>query len=665
MSNVEIYNNTFSGTDMIASIVFPNCAPITIGELATASYSIYREKNPVRTLSKISVRGFTKGSRTVAGTLIFTVFDKHIVNRIRAEVPYLRDMVRIKTDELPTFDLYITMGNEYGASARINLYGLTIVDEGKVLSIEDLFTENQWSYMARDIDLLDDIGAEQNKPLTEFREADEINGSFTSDTLVMDNTFEQMQKELQAYKDAQKAKVEAERAAELKKYTYTVPDLSYKPVIDVSEVADGGEGDTIWHLTDSEKAHLYDKNRPQITVTDRHVADKNFDDAYKENNGVRSVKVAVRADNRLDGGKPFLSGVTIGVDIAFNDDEGHYVRDYVGKGTINNDLTVILDLHEYHNWTPTKPTIILYVAKGHRSLKDAKNVPYVVVGDNTKTINSDSEGRPDNVISFVWAEEGSTSAGTATDVNSMELTLSAKGFGQVISDHAVKIYRDAHITGKKNDDGSYRTTEWLTKRFLVQHQYLINPFHAKNYNDCKPEKVDSGFRLWISDIKKGGKYFSFDNARMYLVNTQISCDVVIGVDIGNGGETVISNGSQANANAFTGISDDDFHDSFHFSGAPPISNGGYKDFYIYTDTPLISGNKIFINLVGGAFDMICTHSKEAAAINLSDLKATFRNWKATYIPPLPGEAPISFKVNGPELKVIVDVMTTETLSEIK
>lgn len=145
---------TFSGADMIVSILLPGSKPYAVGECSTVSYSILRDLQEVRTLGRISVRGYARGQRRIAGTIIFTVFEQHMVNNLKREIDYLRQIGRLKSDELPPFDIIITGATEYGRAARLVIYGATVYEEGKVLSIEDIFTENVWSYMARDIDVL-------------------------------------------------------------------------------------------------------------------------------------------------------------------------------------------------------------------------------------------------------------------------------------------------------------------------------------------------------------------------------------------------------------------------------------------------------------------------------------------------------------------------------
>lgn len=146
--------NSFSGCDMVAVINIPGVEKtMVIGELQTISYSIHREVSPVRALGRINPKGFTRGPRTIAGSLIFTVFDNNIVNKIMQEMNRAEDkrMDHVVMDEMPPFDVVITMVNEYGQSSYMVIEEIVVVDEGQVMSIEDMITENTMSYMARDI----------------------------------------------------------------------------------------------------------------------------------------------------------------------------------------------------------------------------------------------------------------------------------------------------------------------------------------------------------------------------------------------------------------------------------------------------------------------------------------------------------------------------------
>lgn len=167
MPMFEEYRKTYSsysGCDMVASIIIPDycdAKPIVIGSLQTISYSIHREVNPVRALGRINPLGFTNGPRTIAGSLIFTVFDKNLVRQIISKIKSKdkESIDKIKTesivmDEMPLFDVLIVMKNDYGQKSRLIIKGIVIVDEGQVMSIEDMITENTMSFMAEDIEVL-------------------------------------------------------------------------------------------------------------------------------------------------------------------------------------------------------------------------------------------------------------------------------------------------------------------------------------------------------------------------------------------------------------------------------------------------------------------------------------------------------------------------------
>ncbi|MCW4013896.1 MAG: virion structural protein [Candidatus Bathyarchaeota archaeon] len=164
--------NSFAGTDIVASITLPGGKAVVIGELQTISYSVHREKYPVRALGSVNPKGFTYGGRTIAGSLIFTVFDRHVVKELVTEMQqnagtyseYAKNDLefaemysRMVTDELPPFDITISFNNEYGQAASMAILGVTIVDEGQVMSIEDMLTENTMSYMAMDIKLMGEV----------------------------------------------------------------------------------------------------------------------------------------------------------------------------------------------------------------------------------------------------------------------------------------------------------------------------------------------------------------------------------------------------------------------------------------------------------------------------------------------------------------------------
>lgn len=151
--------SSFSGADISAQILVPfEDKPLVLGELQTLSYSIHRENKPVRVLGQVNPSGFVRGPRTIAGSLIFTVFDSYAFYRLEQ----FRDLVYSGlrpnaypiyplADMIPPFDILITFANEYGKFSRMKLFGVTIVDEGGTMSIEDLVVEQTYTYVARGI----------------------------------------------------------------------------------------------------------------------------------------------------------------------------------------------------------------------------------------------------------------------------------------------------------------------------------------------------------------------------------------------------------------------------------------------------------------------------------------------------------------------------------
>ena len=157
-SLMQKYYKSFSGVDALAFLIFPGASPVCIGSMTTISYSIFREKVPVKLMGRVSVSAFTKGLRYVAGTMIFTMINKHWVNELIEQIPWMQTYGSMKADELPPFDIMVVCANEYGASTAMTIYAVEVSEEGQTLSIEDMFTENQFSFIAKDIDTLNSDG---------------------------------------------------------------------------------------------------------------------------------------------------------------------------------------------------------------------------------------------------------------------------------------------------------------------------------------------------------------------------------------------------------------------------------------------------------------------------------------------------------------------------
>lgn len=155
--NKEIYTS-FSGTDAKVSLSFKFGQPVAIGEAQTVTYSIYRPMVPVYNLGSPKPAGFVRGPRTIAGSIIFTVFDRNVLIAAMHKAYSQYDVKCLNksmlTDELPPFDIQITFLNEYGQSALLAIHDVHITSEGQVSSIEDMITENTVQYIASDITVM-------------------------------------------------------------------------------------------------------------------------------------------------------------------------------------------------------------------------------------------------------------------------------------------------------------------------------------------------------------------------------------------------------------------------------------------------------------------------------------------------------------------------------
>jgi hypothetical protein len=163
--------NSFSGADIVAFIHIPptqkqgtdiqgpssETEPVVgvLGNLQTISYSTFREVNPVRSLGKIYPTSYTRGPRTVAGTLVWTVLDQYVLaEALKYSGINDYEIGGILVDQIPPFNIIVTFNNEYGDIATMGLYGVRIVNEGATFSIDDMITEQTNTYVAQDIDML-------------------------------------------------------------------------------------------------------------------------------------------------------------------------------------------------------------------------------------------------------------------------------------------------------------------------------------------------------------------------------------------------------------------------------------------------------------------------------------------------------------------------------
>lgn len=152
LSTTTVKYQSYSGTDISAIFLVPDEQPMKVGELQTVSYSMHRENTPVRTLGHVNPIGFVRGPRTIAGSLIFTQFDRYAFYRLTQYRDLIvNSAVYSVADMLPPFDIILTFVNESGMFGHMRIYGVTILDEGGTMSVDDLVSEQTFTYIARGI----------------------------------------------------------------------------------------------------------------------------------------------------------------------------------------------------------------------------------------------------------------------------------------------------------------------------------------------------------------------------------------------------------------------------------------------------------------------------------------------------------------------------------
>jgi hypothetical protein len=178
--------STFSGADIVCTF-----NGTVVGTLAGITWSVTREKAPIYTMGSPNPRSFSRGKRGIAGSLMFTTFDRPALYNLIASNAAKGDTFKIYTrswnvlpntgsnqtrgqvaanlpsfdsvgsdikkvlpyygDQIPPFDITITYANEYGQAAVKSIYGVELLNEGSGASMDDIVIEETMTYVAREV----------------------------------------------------------------------------------------------------------------------------------------------------------------------------------------------------------------------------------------------------------------------------------------------------------------------------------------------------------------------------------------------------------------------------------------------------------------------------------------------------------------------------------
>jgi hypothetical protein len=157
-------------------------SPVKMTQMATISISIHEAKSPVRRIGERGVSGYTRGIRTIAGTIVFLVIEDHPLRMLAAKDPaniysnlvgWSRDLTtkgvgsghgknKIKFDNkistlispmniMLRYQTEVARNGQADPGASMMLEGVEFVNEGIVTSVNDMVTEVVCQFVAQDI----------------------------------------------------------------------------------------------------------------------------------------------------------------------------------------------------------------------------------------------------------------------------------------------------------------------------------------------------------------------------------------------------------------------------------------------------------------------------------------------------------------------------------
>jgi len=208
MAEISAYTRgrgSFGGPDIKAYM-----GGTAIGTLQGISVQVTREKGPLYTMGSADPRGFSRGKRAIAGSLVFIQFDRDPVmeqfanpldttkqtfflsdiDDLRPEFNASEDLpisgttvtpvgeTSINTpgapaslqetsvgtvradqvkampwyaDQIPPFDVVLTAANEQGTISIMKILGVEILNSGFGVSIDDIVCEHSYTYVASSV----------------------------------------------------------------------------------------------------------------------------------------------------------------------------------------------------------------------------------------------------------------------------------------------------------------------------------------------------------------------------------------------------------------------------------------------------------------------------------------------------------------------------------
>lgn len=153
-------SNSFSGADfrIYAAIRSEDIKPDTpanelfvpLVDIQTLTVSSARSMHPARNFNRVAPTAYTRGGRTIAGSLVFAVSSQDVFARIAAvSRKENRSNEPFFVDNMPPMMVFIEAANEHGWSVHAALVDVEISNFGTTFSVDDMYNEATYSYVAR------------------------------------------------------------------------------------------------------------------------------------------------------------------------------------------------------------------------------------------------------------------------------------------------------------------------------------------------------------------------------------------------------------------------------------------------------------------------------------------------------------------------------------
>ena len=179
---------SFSGSDCKAYAYYNKQEAIHLDNISTVSISVHEAKAPVRRLGHMAPVGYTRGIRTIAGSLVFTIVgSEHPLEYLRKTDSktvgyYSEDLDNSRKNPVKSspFNLMLLYKTElpHSVGSKLVLKGVEFLNEGLVTSVNDLISEIVLQFVALDIDEFD------------------LRDDFTLKGTISDSQFEKIKKDL-------------------------------------------------------------------------------------------------------------------------------------------------------------------------------------------------------------------------------------------------------------------------------------------------------------------------------------------------------------------------------------------------------------------------------------------------------------------------------------